>query len=186
MKKLLAAVLILIGCNGSEDLEIVKDELSRKVPIFLVEETKSRLLVNGSEMYDLEKISEKEALEFRVKALEDSMIILKNLTELFEKAKINREKDIAAFDSLKQSTVDLRKLIARYSYMVDSNNLATVEKRKRLDSISAKVFAGSNKKNFYHTRFKICYFNVSQGSSCDSVAFLVDKKLNIISMHIVH
>jgi len=186
VKKLLLAALILVGCNDSDNVEKIKSEISKKVPVFLVEETKSRLLVNDSEMYEFEKISEKQALEFRVKALEDSMVILKNLTELFLRSKLNREKDIPAFDSMNQSTVELKKLIARYSFMVDSNNTATVEKRKRLDSISSIVSKGSNSKDYYHTRFKICHFNVTAGSTCDSVAFLVDKKLNIISMHIVH
>lgn len=185
MKKIIVAAFLFLGCN-SDDLDEVKKDISGKIPSFLLAETKGRLLVNDCTLYSIKKITEQESIDFRVKALTDSMIILNNLTDVYNRAIEGKRKTLREFDSLKQETGEVKRLISSYGQLIDSTIAASVSKKKLLDSLSLLKSVGSKDKNFYNTAFKVCSFNISAGSSCDSVAFLLDKKLNILSMHIVH
>ena len=186
MKKLLIAALFLFGCNSSEDMDAVKKEISNKIPGYLIKETKGRLLVNETTLYHIEKITEKDALDFRISALKDSVIIQGNLIGLYKSAVEAKQKDMAALDSQGISLTEIKKLISRYNHLADSTSLAAVNTKKLLDSLSVVRSVDDNEKNFYNTSFSVCSFNISTSTTCDSVAFLIDKKLNIISMHIIH
>ena len=185
MKKIFIAAFILSACNQPDDLEKAKKNISIIVPQFLIQATKSRLLINESTLYHLDKINEKDAIDFRIQALSDSVIIQNNLTETYKRNIEKREKDMKDFDSMKVSTVEIKKRISRYNYQADSVNTALANTKKTLDSLSGIKLTDTKNRNFYNASFRICSFNIITSTSCDSVAFLLDKKLNVISMHII-
>jgi len=184
MKRLFIAALILFGCNSSEELETAKSEAANKVPAFLRDISGGGVLLEECKIYEFDRITEKEALEFRVRALSDSVIIHKRLLDFYNKNIERRTLDMKGLDSVHRSTEEVKKIIDRFVARIDSNNIASVVTQKKLDSLSAIKNAGSGKKDYYQGMFRVCYFNITSSSSCDSFAFLFDKGRNIISMHL--
>jgi hypothetical protein len=183
MKKLFIAAFLLFGCNSSEDLEGAKNEVANKVPGILRKMSGGGILLEECKIYEFDRITGKEALDFRIRALSDSVIIHKRLLDFYNKNIEQRRLDMKGLDSVHRSTEEVKKIIDRYISKIDSNNLAAVVTQKKLDSLTAIKNTGSDKKDFYKAMFRVCYFNITSASSCDSFAFLFDKERNFISMH---
>ena len=184
MKKLLFIALIFFGCNSSVNMDTVKKELVVKANIFLKKATSGGLIVQNLTIYRLDRITEKDAINFRIKALSDSIIIQKRVAEGYKQTAEGRKTDMKSMDSLHIATVEIKRLIDRYYFMADSTIAASAITKKALDSLSAISSADVENKDYYKAMSSICSINITSAPSCDSIAILADKQRNIISMYL--
>jgi hypothetical protein len=174
----------LSACNSSDDLETARKDIANKVPAFVAKLTGGGMLVESCKLYELDEITEKEAVEFRIRALSDSLIIQKRLDEHFNNLITKKMADMKSMDSAKMNTDAVKAMIQRYLGKVDSNKMNTVNTRRMLDSFNAVTGRDASEKNYYKAMFSICTFNLTSSTSCDSFAFLLNKKREILSMHL--
>lgn len=183
MKNFLFLALILTGCASNDDLQTVRKDVLDKVPVFISNLTGGGAFVKECSLYQLDPVTDKAALDFRIWALSDSLIIQKRLAEHYTNLIEMRKKDMKGLVEIKMSTDTVQQIIDRYKFRIDSINMAGIKTKKELDSLTA-ANTGTGEKNHYVAMFRICLFNITTTSTCDSFAFLFDKKRNLLSMHL--